>query len=270
MTFLPSPLQNSLVAVSAASVRLMQSWPGRLLVVPCLASVLGGAAYADLVLETETAQLGKQGDCLVSTAIQFEREKDGTTATFTLNQFEYAITDRAEILIEPFFYEKDRPSDGASFHGVGDLEITPSYMVILEEPTFPAILLAFKLKVPTATDRKIGTGKFDYQPYVILGKTSGPWVFNANFGYDFVTSPRDEPLSNQWIYDLSVERKMTDDLSLFAECFGNSRPARREKGTFAWALAAEYRLDEHFSVFASVGDDTDRLKNLRFGFNFEW
>ncbi len=47
-------------------------------------------ARADLVLETETAQLGKKSDQLVSTAVQFEREKDGSTTTFTLNQYEIA------------------------------------------------------------------------------------------------------------------------------------------------------------------------------------
>ena len=62
-------------------------------------------ASADLVLETETAELGKQGDGFISVAMQFERERDGSTGYFTVNQFEYGITDKAEILIESFFYE---------------------------------------------------------------------------------------------------------------------------------------------------------------------
>lgn len=68
--------------------------------------------YADLVLETETAELGKKGESLFSAALQVEREHDGGLAYFTVNQFEYAITDRAEILIEPFFYEWDKPKNG--------------------------------------------------------------------------------------------------------------------------------------------------------------
>lgn len=42
-------------------------------------------AHADLVLETETAELGKRGDQLVSTAIQYERQKDGSHAWLTVN-----------------------------------------------------------------------------------------------------------------------------------------------------------------------------------------
>jgi hypothetical protein len=89
---------------------------------------------ADLVLETETAELGKKGTFALSCGVQWEREKDGSKTVFTLNQFEYAITDRAEILIEPFFHEWDYPKGAKSFNGMGDLEVTPSYMVLLEKP----------------------------------------------------------------------------------------------------------------------------------------
>ena len=114
------------------------------------------------------------------------------TTHFTLYQLEYGITDRAEILIENFFYEWDKPKDGPFYSGVGDLEVTPSYMMVLDDPNSwtPAAVAAFKLKVPTATNRDIGTGEFDYQPYIIIGKTLCEWTWNANIGYNFVTSPK--------------------------------------------------------------------------------
>lgn len=98
-----------------------------------IALLTTGLLHADLVLETETAQLDKQGEGLFSAALQVDREKDGGTAYYTVNQFEFAITDRAEILIEPFFYEWDKPRNGPAFSGVGDLEITPSYMMVLDD-----------------------------------------------------------------------------------------------------------------------------------------
>src|SRR5205814_1715516 len=127
------------------------------------------------------------------------KEKDGSRTMFTLNQFEYGVTDRAEILIEPFLYERDKPKGEKRFDGMGDLEITPSYMVVLEEPSFPAVVLAFKLKVPTGKEPDISTGKYDYYPYVILGKHVEHWIFNANFGVNFITSPRHERLKDQFI-----------------------------------------------------------------------
>ena len=137
-----------------------------------------------------------------------------------------------------------------------------------EKPYVPAVVLAFKLKVPTARNRNIGTGKYDYFPYVILGKTYGRWVFNLNFGYNFITSPlKDEPLKNQFIYAFSVERKMTDRRSVFAEVFANSSPATGENGTFSTAIATEYQFTNHFNAFVSVGYDSDGLFNVRPGFN---
>ncbi|MEA3211038.1 MAG: putative MetA-pathway of phenol degradation [Chthoniobacter sp.] len=243
----------------------------RLLAILCLTSGLGASIRADLVLETETAELGKKGDMLFSTGVQIEKEKDGSRTIFTLNQFEYAVTDRAEILIEPFFQEWDQPKGEQSFHGMGDLEITPSYMVLLEKPYVPAIVLAFKLKVPTARNLNIGTRKFDYLPYLIFGKTIGDWVFNANFGYNFITSPsRDEPLKNQFIYDFSAEYKITPKWSVFGEVFANSSPAVGERGTFSGAVATEYKITDHFNAFVSVGYDSDELMNIRPGFNIEF
>ena len=43
--------------------------------------------HADLVLETETAELGKKGDWLISSALQYERERDGSETIFTLNHY---------------------------------------------------------------------------------------------------------------------------------------------------------------------------------------
>ncbi len=240
-----------------------------------LAIVLANAARADLVLETETAELGHKGDGLFSEALQFEWEKDGGKATFTVNQFEYAVSDLGEILIEPFFYEWDNPKDGKSYSGVGDLEITPSYMIVLDDENswIPAALLAFKLKVPTATNRDIGTGEFDYQPYIILGKSCGNWVYNFNFGYDFVTTPPKlsrKDYKNQFIYDVSAEYKINSKLSVFGELFANSSPGAGQKGTFAGALATEYKFTEHVNAYLSVGYDTDGLLAIRPGFNIEF
>ncbi|MEO5915253.1 MAG: transporter [Luteolibacter sp.] len=244
----------------------------RLFTITGFALAATGSLHADLVLETETAELGEKGDSLISAALQFERDKDGGTAYFTVNQYEYGITSRAEILIEPFFYEWDRPKDGPSYSGVGDLEITPSYMMVLDDPNswVPAAVAAFKLKVPTATNRDIGTGEFDYQPYIIIGKKIGPWICNWNIGYDFVTSTKTEDLKDQFIYDFSIQRNVTENLGLYAEVFGNTSAVSGENGTFGGAIAAEYKFNENWNVYTSLGYDTDKVMTLRSGFNFEF
>ena len=74
-------------------------------------------------------------------------------------------------------------------------------------------------------------------------------------------------LKNQFIYDLSIERKVTENWSVFAEVFGNSKATTGERGTFSGAIATEYEITKHFNVFVSVGYDTDHVFNVRPGFN---
>lgn len=230
---------------------------------------LAAPARADTVLETETAELGHKGEWLISNSVQFERAPDGRGG-FTLFQYEYAFSDRAELLIEPFFQEWSIPKDGPRIHGAGDLEITPSYMVSLEGARAPAVVLALKIKVPTARNPEIGTQKFDYYPYVILGKHVGNWILNANFGVDFIGRVDGEDLRNQGIWDFSAERVVSDKLSLYGEVFGNTSPARGQKGTVAGAVAMEYQSSPHFNWFVSVGYDSDQLFNIRPGFNIHF
>ena len=76
-------------------------------------------------------------------------------------------------MIEPFFHEWVWPKGESKTSGFGDLEITPSYIAILETEQVPAVAVAFKLKVPTASNPAIGTGEYDYYPYLIFGKHIG-------------------------------------------------------------------------------------------------
>lgn len=226
------------------------------------------SAHADTVLETETAELGAQGQWLVSNSFQLERAPD-ERHNFTLFQYEYALTDRAEILLEPFFQEWIYPKNGESFHGAGDLEITPSYLVLTETDDRPAVALALKVKVPTASDA-IGTGKTDYYPYVILGKHFGDWIANANLGVDFIGKVSGENLRNQGIADFSLQRVINDQWSVYGEVFGNTKVSDGEKGTVAAAVATEYQVNNFFNVFVSLGYDSDDVASIRPGFNIHF
>ncbi len=240
--------------------------------IPVLASgfyLAATPARADLVLETETAQIGKKGQGNISNAFQVEKDADGKTY-LTESQFEYGVNDRTEILIEPFFYEKQMPNGGPSTSGVGDLEVTLSYMVMTETANRPAILLAEKVKIPTATNRDIGTGKADFQSYVIVGKTIGGVEFNLNLGYEFVGKTDTADLKSQVIYDISADFPVGERTTLFAEAFGNTSPEYGVTSTNAVSVGAEYQISQHVNAFVAVGDDTDDRKVGRIGFNYGW
>ncbi len=225
-------------------------------------------ARADLVLETETAQIGKTGEGNFSNAIQVESNSDGKVY-LTETQWEYGINDKTEILIEPFFYERQVPKSGPTVSGRGDVEITLSYMIVTESPTRPTILLAQKVKLPTATN-DIGTGKADYTSYVIVGKTFGRVHVNLNFGYEFVGKVSTADLKDQVIYDASVDVPVGPRTTLFVEGYGNTSPETGTRSTNALSAGVEYRLTPHVNVFAAGGDDTDRQGFGRIGLNYGW
>ena len=50
----------------------------------------------------------------------------------------------------------------------------------------------------------------------------------------------------------------------------NTLPAFGEQGTFAGAIAGEYKFNEHFNVYTSIGYDSDSVTTLRSGFNIEF
>ena len=243
----------------------MQNLDTRILAGLFLAGAIS-CARADIALETETGDLGKKGEGNFSQGIQYDKYPGGRT-TFLLTQFEYAMTDDSELLIEPFFYQWTREHGGVRYEGIGDLEITPSYRFWRETSNSPALLAAFKVKVPMASNRDIGTGKVDYYPYFIINKHFGEWDVNVNLGVEFFGQYGHEYLRPQLIYDVSVQHPITKHLEGIVEIFGNSKPTASEKATFAGAVALEYEFSKHFNVFFSVGFDTDSTWSFRPGFN---
>ena len=227
-------------------------------------------ARADLVLETETARLGLEGTGTIGNAIQVEKDHEGTIL-LTLTAFEYAWSDRVELLLEPFFYEKQFPKDGDNVSGLGDTEFTLSYLALHETENLPAVVFAGKVKIPTGDTPDIGTGKADYTAYLILGKKIGNVDFNANLAFETFGQPASgEDLHDQIIFDLSAEYPVAPRWTLYAEVFGDTIPANRNTGTVSGAIAAEYELTRHVNTFLSIGDDSDDLKTGRFGVNYTW
>jgi Putative MetA-pathway of phenol degradation len=228
-----------------------------------LLTLLCGAsthAYANTAIETETAQIGKQGEANFSQAFEFEHGEDGN-ARGTLTQYEYGISDRSEILIEPFFYVGLSPKGGKSVSGLGDLEITPSYMMVLEDSWVPAVLAAFKVKVPTGSKKVEGTGKFDLFPYLIFGQHYGGWVFNANLGVNFAKPEGGGGYEKKTVWDLEAERKVMPDLTLYFEVFS------AEDGVKTVSISAEHQFTRRFNVFAVVSRTEEHANVFRVGFN---
>lgn len=221
-----------------------------------------GGAYANTAIETETAQLGKQGEWSISNSLEYGKAKDGTSGQ-SLTQFEYAITDRAEILIEPFFYVWDHPKGERRHSGAGDLEITPSYMVVLEQGWVPAILVATKFKIPTGSKALGGTDKVDYYPYLIFGQHYAGWAFNANLGVNFAKNVDTSGYHKRVVWDLEAEREF-GNWTTFWETF------QAEDGVKTISTSLQYQVTKHVNGFGVLSRNENHESVLRFGVNIEF
>lgn len=221
---------------------------------------LGHVAFADTAIETETAQIGQKAEWNFSQAYEYESAKDGT-GQGTLTQFEYGITDRSELLIEPFFYVKVSPDGEKSVSGLGDLEITPSYMVIKEVGWVPTTLLALKFKVPTGSTNVDSSGKWDYYPYVIFGQHYGGWTFNANAGQNFAGNAHGGGFTSIFCWAVEAEREILPELTLYAEAFST------EDGVPTGSTALQFQFTDHFNAFVAYSYTSEHSNIGRIGFN---
>src|SRR4030081_2298180 len=100
-------------------------------------------------LETETARPPQKGAFEVQTSFEYQTSKEGTERALPF-AFEYGITDRLSLMAEPVSHTAIRPRVGTRATGIGDLEITLSYLFAREKGRRPALAVAGEVKVPTA------------------------------------------------------------------------------------------------------------------------
>jgi hypothetical protein len=136
--------------------------------------------------------------------------------------FEYGITNRVSILVEPVFYTSIRPKVGRPATGLGDLEATLSYLVVQERKRLPALEVAGEIKPPTARNAIIGTGKTDFSGYLFASKRHGKSDMHANIGYTFVGKPSGTQLDNVINVAFAEEYFLNPKIDLVAEFLANT------------------------------------------------
>lgn len=175
-----------------------------------------GTASAQQPLETETARLPAQGTLLTALTYEFQTSPQGAEHAIPL-ALEYGLTNRLAILVEPVIFTSIRPSTGRSVMGVGDLEATLQLRVREERNAWPALAVAAEVKIPTARDTLIGTGRADFTPYIIASKAFGATEVHANVAYSFVGKPRNVAVQNSLGLALAIEHHYSSRLDLLAE-----------------------------------------------------
>jgi hypothetical protein len=173
------------------------------------------------VLETEESKPLLRGQVEIGTGLEFQTSREGTETALPI-AFEYGLTEKLTLLVEPVGFTGIRPKIGTRATGFGDLEITVFYQVLSERKVLPSISVSGEIKIPTARNQLIGTGKTDYTPYLIASKTIGRFFTSANLSYTFIGKPQGVVANNLFNYAIGTIFTASRRSILFGEVYGNT------------------------------------------------
>ena len=254
------------------------------------AAVFSTSAFADPAIETETARPLKAGVWAVGSAAEVQTADEGREYALPFT-FEYGLRDDLEILIEPVPYTQISPKRGKKARGPGDLEVTLTYLAFAETDVLPAIAIAGEVKLPTARNDLIGSGKTDATLYLIASKRFVDVDVHANAGYTFVGEPKGLKLDNTFNFALAAEYRINDMYNIFAEALYTSSsipeggaegsdgvvaagaatlPSEAASEETIGTLGARYRLTPDTELSGSWSYDNNSASLFRLGLQFKF
>ncbi len=269
-------------------------WP-RCFVLAIFLGLSVSIVRGDLAIETETARVLEPGHFEIGTAFEFQTSGSGKEYALPM-AIEFGVFHHLEALIEPVPFTSIQPKGGESATGVGDLETTLTYLIIEEKQYVPALAIAGEVKFPTAGNRQIGSGEYDYRFYAIASKRFGNVDVHFNLGYNIVGSPPGVSTQNPIDVEVGAEWFVHPKFDIFAEInyVGSSSGSSSEGASGAAAVAADpsdpgggltpeiageeivgsagvrVHVARHFDVFGSFSYDNNDDKLFRTGVSIKY
>lgn len=240
------------------------------------------SSWAQQAIETETARPLGNGVVELGAAYEFQASSQGLEHALPF-AFEAGIGDRFELLVEPVALTAIRPSagNGPNATGVGDLELTVFGLFAHETAYTPAASLAVEVKLPTARNASIGTGKTDVAGYLVMSKLVGPVDVHVNLGYTVIGKPAGVTANNIYSFAVAGVLPVSRHFNVFAESYGNSAATpdgesgdaggpvlvpELADGEIVGSVGTEAFLDRHISVSLGMSYDTNQAVQARLGF----
>lgn len=182
---------------------------------------IGIARLNAQVLETEESLPLQPGQIEIGAGLEFQTSKEGYETALPISA-EFGLAKKLTLLVEPVPYTNIHPKTGRKATGLGDLELTLFYQVVKEKRILPSISISAEVKLPTAKNTLIGTGKTDFTPYIIASKTTGKFFTSANLSYTFLGKPPGVSAGNLFNYALGTIFTLSPKSILFGEIYGNT------------------------------------------------
>ncbi len=228
------------------------------------------------LLETETAHLvpARHWEIGGNFEQQWSGEGSETAIPFAI---EYGFSRRFELLVEPVAYTRIHPKRRVGASGVGDLELTGTYLLHPETAGTPGIALAAEVKLPTAKNSQIGTQKADFAGYLIMSRHMGQWDLHANLDYTRPGNPTGVKLRGIFGAALAVEHALGTRTEVFAEVLGNTSASTVENpegsatpeiagGELVGTVGLAHQIVTGLQLALSLSYDNNNAVLLRPGF----
>ena len=194
-----------------------------LTIATCLIGFGRGAAAQ--MLETESARLLPKGAFTAASNFEYQTSATGKETAIPF-AFEYGITSRFELMVEPVVYTGIHPASGPSATGIGDIEVTAAYLVASEGRARPALGLAGEIKIASARNPMIGTQEADYTMYLVGSKRFGRFDASMNLGYTIIGKSEGVPVKNTFSFAASGQYPLGSRNLLYGEVLATSAATR--------------------------------------------
>ena len=182
------------------------------------------------VMETEDGKALEHRQFMGEFSGGYETSADEKVLTFPLNAG-YGISERITLELEPTLLTSINLVGDTNETGIGDFETKLFFRITDEKKAIPSLAIAGDFKIPIAKNKYIGTGKADFTPIFIAGKTFGRFSTYINLRYTFIGKPQGIPVNNFGTYDGAVVYTSANDNFLFAEVYGSTSAIRHIDST---------------------------------------
>ena len=237
-----------------------------------VAVAASGPSEASLARNAAGAKnIGNPGHLTLDTAGQLESDPDGRNFVIETG-LQYQITRRFQLLAEFVPFESQRPNAGSGTSGIGDTDVTLSWLAGSGGGRLPTVVLGARAKLPTAGNGAIGTGKPDYAALFILGKELGELELSLETEYTTFGQSGGVKLRNQFVYAAISEYALNDFLAVYAELSGRSAPTAIESRSDVARIGVEVDIPvrERIAPYVSFEIDTETVAAIRAGIDWSW
>lgn len=241
--------------------------------------------HADLGRDAgKIGRTGEAGTWIMENSVLFERDRDESFWSIeTALAHSPSFLPGTTLLVEASLCEWSKPRNDRWSKGFGDLEFTATHVLFSpeEDSLWPAVSLGGRVKIPTARNRNLGTGKFDYTGILVIGKEIGDFEFNlefeyTNYGQPGPSSARDsqpaERLKDQLFYKLAIDYNLAEHWTIFTELYGETAASADEGAKKGALLGLEYDIDlnDRTNLFTEISLSTERLFAAKIGLEWSW